>query len=248
MKNFTIDINCDLGEGIGSDEKLITFLSSCNIACGGHAGDEYSMLKTILLAKKNKVKIGAHPSFPDKESFGRSEIYLPKEQLSNIIYNQIIFLNDLIKKEKSSLHHVKPHGALYTMASTDFNIAEAVIEAIKKLNEPCYLYVPFSSVISALAIKENIPIKYEGFIDRNYNDNLTLVSRKFETATLNKNDPLKIFEHLYRMVSEQKVKSINNKLITIQAKTFCIHGDNPNASNILKYLHKKFKEVNISVL
>jgi len=246
MSAYHIDINCDLGEGVGNDHLLMPHLSSCNIACGEHAGDEATMQKTISLALSHKVKIGAHPSFPDRENFGRTEMQLPKKELIEIIASQVNNLNTLIKEQSGLMHHIKPHGALYNLAIVKQEVAEAVIESVKQFSEKVFLYVPYGSVIEKIALTQKIPIKYEAFADRNYNHDLTLVSRKEANALLKDVD--EIFRHIVPIIKEQKVKSVDGKWISIKADTLCIHGDNPNAPEIVKHLSTKLQEIEISIL
>lgn len=239
MKHSVIDINVDLGEGLANEAIIMPFISSCNIACGGHAGDRYLMKEVVMLAKQHNVKIGAHPSFPDKENFGRKVVTMNKEDLFNSIKNQITDLANILQKEKIVMHHVKPHGALYNLATVDKNIASVIIDVLKTLDYPVKLYAPHNSVIANIAKTKNILVIYEAFADRNYNDDLTLVSRKNKNAVLQNTDA--IFEHVYRIISTGHVKTMNNLLKPIEAQTFCIHGDHPNVERIVKSLVKKMK-------
>lgn len=184
MNVFQIDINADVGEGIGNESDLLPLISSCNIACGGHAGDETTMRNVVKLAVKHKVKIGAHPSFPDKENFGREIVDLSCAALFTEIKEQIKTLLKICREEQAQLNHVKPHGALYNLAAKDKNTAEVVIEVMKRFHQSIKLYVPYGSVIAEIAIQENIPIIYEAFADRNYNNDLSLVSRKKPNALI----------------------------------------------------------------
>ncbi len=240
-----IDINCDLGEGIGNDILLMSLISSCNIACGGHTGDAKSMRETLILAKKYGVKIGAHPSFPDKENFGRKVLNIDSDVLTKSIYNQICNLKIEADKLRLKIHHVKPHGALYNLAVKDRQTAKAIINAIKKTNLDICLYAPFNSALTNKALDENIPVIYEAFMDRRYNNDLTLVSRQFSNAVIDK--PKEVFEQLFNIALHQKVVSIKNEEIKIKAETYCIHGDNKNAINILKNLYIWCKKKHITI-
>ncbi|MBX2913411.1 MAG: 5-oxoprolinase subunit PxpA [Cyclobacteriaceae bacterium] len=242
---YTIDINCDLGEGVGNDAQLMPYLSSCNIACGGHAGNDATMKETIRLALANDVKIGAHPSFPDRENFGRTEMDLPNNELTTIIIGQVMRLKILVEKAGGRLHHVKPHGALYNMAAVNDSTAEAVLDAMAPFDKNLVLYVPFGSVIAKKALERKQPIKYEAFADRNYNDDLTLVSRKLDNAVME--DPALITAHVVRMVKDKKVKTINENLATIEAGTFCVHGDNPHAVGIVSQLAENLKKFSVGI-
>jgi len=241
----TIDINVDVGEGLDNEAQLMPYISSCNIACGGHAGDSQTMRTVVKLAKQYNVKIGAHPSFPDKENFGRQPIEISSVALFKSIREQINNLMFVLREENARLHHIKPHGALYNLAVTKTSIATVIIEAMKSISLPIKLFVPYNSVVAELAIKENIPIVYEAFADRNYNDDLTLVSRKEKNAVISDYDEL--FNHIYRMITQQKVKTKNGVEVELKAKTFCIHGDNPKAVDLIKNLKQRLEQVHINI-
>ena len=241
----TIDINVDVGEGVNNEAQLMPYISSCNIACGGHAGDLETMRTVVKLAKMHRVKIGAHPSFPDKENFGRQAIEISSAALFKSIREQINSLMLVLRDENARLNHIKPHGALYNLAVTNTSIATVIIEVMKSISLPIKLYVPYKSVIAELAIKENIPIVYEAFADRNYNDDLTLVSRKKKNAIISDSEAL--FNHVFRMITQRKVKTINGVEVKIIANTFCVHGDNPKAINLIKDLNKKLTQFHINI-
>ncbi len=242
---YTIDINADLGEGVGNDAQLMPYLSSCNIACGIHAGDELTMKETIRLAIAHGVNIGAHPSFPDRANFGRTEMHLPANELTTLIIGQIATLKYLVESAGGRLNHVKPHGALYNMAAKDSTTAEAILDAMTPFDKSLIVYVPYGSVIAQRALERNIPIRYEAFADRNYNDDLTLVSRAMTDAVIN--DPDEISDRVISLVKERKIKSTSGKLIPIEAGTVCVHGDNPAALKILSQLAQRLKDSDIVI-
>ncbi|MFD0835891.1 5-oxoprolinase subunit PxpA [Mariniflexile aquimaris] len=246
MHHYNIDINVDVGEGVGNESQLLPYASSCNIACGGHAGDHKSMRKVVKLAQRHRVKIGAHPSFPDVENFGRKPMNMPCVALFASLQEQINSLYTIIQQENAMLHHVKPHGALYNMAVTDTRIATIIIEVMKAIALPVKLYVPYKSVIETLAIQNNIPVTYEAFADRNYNDDLALVSRSEKNALIHESDAM--FEHVYRMIIHQKVKTITGAEVAIKAETFCLHGDSLNAASLVKKLRIKLESKGIKIL
>ena len=245
MNQIRIDVNADVGEGIGNETELMPYLSSCNIACGGHAGNPEIIKTVIKLAKKYDVKIGAHPSFPDLQNFGRKEMNLPTNQLVTSLKSQINEVLQLAKNLKVHLHHVKPHGALYNLAAKNTATAKLLVEIIKSFKEPLCLYVPPNSKIEAIAIQEGIPIRYEVFIDRAYNDDYSLVSRKQPNALLvNLED---IISHSLRMIHQQKIKTISGNDLNITPDTYCIHGDHPNAVAILSALKERLLKLNIVI-
>ena len=245
MKQRIIDINADVGEGLNNEAQLMQYLSSCNIACGGHAGDEKTMLQVVKLAKINKVKVGAHPSFPDKENFGRQIMKITCAELYTSLKQQVRSLMQVLRKEHMMLHHVKPHGALYNLAAIDQKTAEVIIEVVKSIALPLQLYVPYGSVIAELAQKESIKITYEAFADRNYNADLTLVSRSQNNAVIT--DPNEVFEHVQTMIFQQKVKTISGVEVEIKADTFCVHGDNPEAIKLLQNLTEKLQQSHVII-
>ena len=231
-----MDINCDLGEGIGNDAKIMPYLGSCNIACGVHAGDEQMMRKTVKLAKKYGVKIGAHPSLPGKENFGREVIMLPEKELKTLILDQILALKSIVAAENAVLHHIKPHGALYNMAARDEAISLIIIEVLKEIGGNIKLYVPYNSVIAKLSQAHKIPYFYEVFADRAYSDDLTLVSRKLPGALIE--DPETVFKRALQMKTDKSVITITGKKKHILADTVCVHGDHPKAVEIARLLSK----------
>jgi 5-oxoprolinase (ATP-hydrolysing) subunit A len=243
---FHIDINADVGEGIGNESEIMTYLSSCNIACGGHAGHVTIMSEVVRLANLHKVKIGAHPSFPDKANFGRVALNISAADLFTSLKRQISALQAVLRQENTMLHHIKPHGALYNLAAKDEKTANVIIEVVKSIPLPVKLYAPYNSVIAQLALEEGIEVVFEAFADRNYNEDLSLVSRTNENAILtNKQD---VYNHVVNMLRYQNVKTINGVEVVIKASTFCVHGDTENATEILKYLNEELPKRGIQIL
>lgn len=240
-----IDINCDVGEGTGNEEQLFPLISSCNIACGGHAGDASSMERVVQLAKKYKVQVGAHPSYPDRENFGRISVNIPSEVLIKSIRQQIGDLISILKKENIPLHHIKAHGALYNEIAKGGGLAEVFLEAVAEYQKSILLYVPYASQIEKKALERGFPIVREAFADRNYNRDLSLVSRKHPKALIE--SPKAVLDHIVRMVEHQKVRTINGENIKILADTFCIHSDTPLAFEIVSYLSKELPNHNIRI-
>ncbi len=240
-----IDLNCDVGEGIQNESFFFPLISSCNIACGGHFGTSKTIDDAIGLAIKHNVKIGAHPSFPDQENFGRRLIKISNKALSESLETQMEFFLERLAKVNQKLHHIKPHGALYNRIATDTGLAEVFVGSLAKYLKDSCLYVPYQSKIEEVALYNNINISYEAFADRNYTNALRLVDRREKNAVIQ--EPKKVFEHVYFMLKEHKVVSIEGKKIQIKADTFCIHGDNQNAVAILNDLHRYLIEKGIAV-
>lgn len=245
MSKFKVDINCDVGEGIGNEAFLIPNISSCNIACGGHAGDEATMQTVVKLCKAHKVKAGAHPSFPDKENFGRKDMIMPHDALVSTIKTQIKNLEIILNEHEVPLYHIKPHGALYDMAAKNETVAKAIVEVMQEYKD-IHLYVPYNSVMERLAIKAGLSIIYEGFADRNYNENLRLVSRALPNAVII--DSNEMFEHVHRMITQKKVKTLNGLEVGIEAQTFCVHGDNPKAIELINALRANLNNSGIEII
>ncbi len=237
-----IILNADVGEEAGFDAEIMQYISWCNIACGSHAGSVEVIRETIALAMKYDVKIGAHPSYPDRENFGRTRIKMPYDDLVKTITEQIQLVKSLTEKAGGKLHHVKPHGALYNEAVKNESVALAIIEAVKNVDKRLYIITLKNAKLSYLS-RGNFEVKHEAFADRNYNDDLTLVSRKEKEALLT--DPKEVFDHVKRMVVEGKVKTKNRVEVPIFFDTICVHGDNPKSVQILKYLYKEFSILNL---
>jgi UPF0271 protein len=236
MKPLLLDINCDLGEGLPNDALLMPFLGSCNIACGGHAGDEKTLEATIALAKKNGVKAGAHPSFPDKENFGRKIIDLPEAELELSLIDQIRLFQSIASKHGLPMHHIKPHGALYNLAAKDSKMADLITNIMVEHFPKTTLYCPPFSEIEKSATAKGIKVAREVFADRNYNADYSLVARSHPKASIQ--DAAEATAHVHEMVSHNRIKTLDGNFLPIEADTLCIHGDNPKALAILKSIHK----------
>ncbi len=239
---FKIDINADMGEGfghykIGNDEELIKYVTSINVACGFHAGDPNVMRETIRLAKKYGVNVGAHPSYPDLQGFGRRSMKMRKEELINFIIYQLGALSGFLKIENMSLSHIKPHGALYNDAANDKEIALAIGEAVSLFDKNLPIVGLANSPAIKIWKKMGLRVREEVFADRNYKDDGTLVPRSEENALLK--DPEEIAKRIYNMVSERKIKTTTGKKISVSFDTICIHGDTKNAPEIARKIKEK---------
>ena len=241
--NNTIAINCDVGEGVVNEAMLYPYISSCSIACGGHTGDKLSMTAAVELAKQHQVKIGAHPSYPDKQNFGRVSMSIPSAELHATIQKQIADLALVCKKEAAELHHIKPHGALYNDIAKDGKLAGIFLDAIEKYKTSLKLYVPPNSVVARKALQKGFEIVLEAFADRNYTENLHLVSRKEKNALIT--DPKKVLEHIVLIIKKHRVLATSGMKIPMSADTFCVHGDTSSALQILAYLSKELPNHNI---
>ncbi|HSI75730.1 MAG TPA: 5-oxoprolinase subunit PxpA [Lunatimonas sp.] len=235
-RDFFLDINADLGEQTGNDAEIMPYISSCNIACGGHAGDVESIRFTVDLALTHRVKIGAHPAYPDRENFGRKHLDISKKQLSESLLWQIYQLQSYLSELEIPLHHIKFHGALYNEAAVDTNLAFLIVDLLKHHFPTTLIYAPFGSRLAILGAAEGIPVNYEVFADRRYQDGLTLVPRSSPKACIEDWEEIK--EQVEDMLYRQRVKTVNNNYIPVQADTICVHGDHPKAIQTARKLHQ----------
>ncbi len=233
-----LNINCDLGEGLNNEHIIMPLIDSCNIACGGHAGDNGSMIECVEISIRNKVKIGAHPSYPDKINFGRKKINIPPSELSYSIISQIESLEAISNSYGVTLNHIKAHGALYNQMIKDADLSKFYLDTIEEFKNRYSIYIPYKSEIEKIALKRGFKIVYEVFGDRNYNDDLSLVSRDHESALIT--DPETVFEHINTMKETNTVKTVNGNFQKIKFDTICIHSDTNNSIDILKKINKKF--------
>lgn len=242
----TIDLNCDLGEwraenGLQKDAAIMPFISSCNIACGGHIGDNKSMLATLRLAMKHRVALGAHPSYPDRKNFGRVVLDIQSDKLRDSLLNQLNSFFELVDKESGSVHHIKPHGALYNEAARNRKVAETVVQAFFEFDQKIPIYCQEGSELAKVLADAGIPVMHEVFADRAYEDNLTLRSRKLEKAIIHEKE--EVINHIHRMVIEAKVRTFSGLIKPIIAETMCLHSDTEGsielAKSIFEYLKKK---------
>ncbi len=235
-----IDLNCDLGEwrtpdGVALDEAIMPYISSCNIACGGHIGDEHSIRTTIQLAKKFGVSVGAHPSYPDQENFGRVIPNITQEELSESLKSQIQLFKNLVEEEGSELHHIKPHGALYNYAVKDEETALTLLSVIKKVAPNIPVYLPQGSISASVAEDFGIRVINEVFADRAYEDDLSLRSRTLSGAVLD--DEADVIAQLRSMVLNNQVLTHSGLLKPIKVQTVCLHSDTAGAVQLSKTIY-----------
>jgi UPF0271 protein len=226
----TIDLNADLGEGCEFDVELMGIISSCNIACGGHAGDTRSMSATVKLAVANDVAIGAHPSYPDRSGFGRTSQFLISEELRKSLINQIDDLQNIVRSAGRFLTHVKPHGALYNDAAGDRSLAETFVQAVQDVCDKAAIVGPPKSELECLAAEENMTFIAEAFVDRAYLPDGSLVPRSEPNAV--HSDINTITTQAVTLATKSTLTAENGEVIDVHAATLCIHGDTANAAAI----------------
>jgi UPF0271 protein len=235
-----IDINCDMGEGIGNEEELMPFISSANIACGYHAGDAETMLRVTQLCLQHGVHIGAHPSFFDRLNFGRTAMILPAEEIYRLITAQLKTMNAIVLECGGTLHHIKPHGALYNMAAADSVLANVIAQAVKDFDASLIYYGLSGSVMITEANKQGLQTANEVFADRTYQDDGTLTPRNKPHALLT--DINDVQQQVLKFAKENKATTVSGKDIFLQADTICIHGDGTHAIDFAKAVYKQLHE------
>ena len=238
-----VDLNVDLAEGCGNDEKLLQLVSSANVACGLHAGDYNEMRKAIQWAKANQVRIGAHPSFPDRENFGRTNMQLPDDELKACLLYQLGALKALCDAENVTIDYVKPHGALYNQAAKDPALARLIAQTIKAFDPTLALMGLSGSLMLNIAQKEGLDIISEVFADRHYLADGSLVPRTRDDALV-ENDEEAISQVL-QMVLEGTVPTVDGGNVAIQADSICLHGDGAHAIEFAEKIRVALKEKQI---
>ncbi|MES2660338.1 MAG: 5-oxoprolinase subunit PxpA [Verrucomicrobiota bacterium] len=228
-----MDLNADLGEGGGEDAALLGLVSSANIACGGHAGDEETMRRTIDLAMASGVAIGAHPGYEDREHFGRRAMAFPLDRVTDLVARQVEKLASLAEAAGATLHHVKPHGALYNQADRDALFATAVVTGITKIFPLAMLYALPNSRLAEAGQAAGLTICLEGFADRRYVANGSLMPR---------NEPGAVITDIDEAVSRAMDLAKSGKV-----ETLCVHGDGPTAVAILRLLRKSLEADGLTI-
>ena len=227
------DLNCDLGEDIGNDVAIMPYITSANIACGFHAGDEHTMRETIHLAKRFGVNVGAHPSWKDRENFGRKEINTSPDEVEKLVLEQIQILAAIAKEEGVTLTHVKPHGALYNQSAKDVELANAIARAVKTSSVDLILVGLAGSRSIEAGREMGVRVAAEGFPDRGYNADGSLMSRLLPGALVE--SPEDVAKHAIELVKTGRID------------TLCLHGDHPNAAENAKMLREVLEKNGVEV-
>ena len=223
-----IDLNADIGEGAPDDEALLGIVSSCSIACGGHAGDESSMAETVQLAMASGVAVGAHPGYPDREGFGRESHYLGGAELYESLTGQVTALADIAAQLGARVAHVKPHGALYNDAVGDGELADIIARVVAEMpGSPAFIGMA-NTELEYAARRHGLTFIAEAFVDRAYEPDGTLVSRKEPGAV--HEDMAVATTQAVRLAREGRATARNGNDVHVRADTLCIHGDTPGAA------------------
>ena len=233
-KAYPIDLNADLGEGGLHDNALLQVITSANIACGGHTGDRASMETTVRLALASGVFIGAHPSFPDRENFGRQSIEISDQELLTSIYQQINSLKAVCDSLGAKLFHVKPHGAFYSQAAFSEHLGLLLIKAIKQIDPSLKLMILASSPLVELAKQHGLEVIEEAFADRAYLADGSLAPRQLTGAVI-ENDAQALAQ-VENIINQQPITTLDNGTILVSADSICLHGDNEHALSFAKLI------------
>lgn len=245
-----IDLNCDLGEGfgpykVGDQEEILKYISSANIACGFHSGDPTIMRKTVEKAIQYNVKIGAHPGLPDLIGFGRREMNISPEEAYDAVVYQIGALQGVLSTFKESMHHVKPHGALYNMAAKDTALAEAIAQAVYDVSPSLILFGLSGSALTKAGEKIGLRTAHEVFADRTYQADGSLTSRTDPHARIT--DTEQSIKQVLQFVNSGTVNTMQNIEIPLKAQTICVHGDNEEALQFVQNITKTLTSNNIQI-
>ena len=243
-----IDFNCDMGESFGMykmgfDEEVIKHISSANIACGFHAGDPMWMRKTVDLAEQHGVGVGAHPSYPDLNGFGRRNMNATPEEVRNDVVYQAGALRAFTSNR--NLQHVKPHGAMYNQAVDDADLGKSICEAVLEVDSNIILLALAGSTWIDVAKGMGMRVAREVFADRAVNSDGTLVPRSKEGSVIH--DTNEVVERSLRMVTEGKILSVEGDIVEVEADSICLHGDTPGAVDMAKTLKREFLAAGVEV-
>lgn len=248
---FKVDLNCDLGESfghyhLGEQEEILKYVTSANIACGFHAGDPTVMRETVELCIANGVQIGAHPGLPDLNGFGRREMKITPQEAYDMVVYQIGALQGFLQTKGVQMQHVKPHGALYNMASVNRSIADAIAKAVYDVSPNLRFFGLASSELTAAGEAIGLHTIHEVFADRTYQADGTLTSRKQDNALIT--DEAVAINQIVKMVKEGTVTSVQGTDVALKAETICIHGDGTHAVEFAKRARLELEAQQIQVI
>jgi UPF0271 protein len=246
-----VDLNADIGESFGAyrtgnDELLLPSITSASIACGFHAGDPSVMRRTVQLAARAGVHIGAHPGFPDLVGFGRREMNATPEEIADFVLYQVGALDAIASAEGVKLRHIKPHGALYNMSALRRDMAEAIVRAVASLKEPLVVIGPPGSELLAAATRQSLAIAAEGFADRSYEPDGSLTSRRIPGSVIS--NPSAVAERAVRMISAGTVTARDGSVLALNVDTICVHGDTPAAAALASSVRKALNQAGVEVV
>lgn len=240
---LSFDLNCDVGEGIGNEQQLMPYITAANIACGFHAGDADTMRQVVDLCLEHGVAIGAHPSYPDREHFGRRDLLgtaVQLQDLKGLVAEQLHILQRIARERGAALRHVKPHGALYNRAARDREVGQAICSAIREVDAGLLLYGLSGSPLQAVAAASGLQYVHEAFADRTYQDDGSLTPRTEPGALIE--EEAAALRQVLELVQHKTVTTVTGKKIALAAQTICIHGDGPHAVAFARALRRRLAE------
>ncbi|MGB2633510.1 MAG: 5-oxoprolinase subunit PxpA [Candidatus Acidiferrum sp.] len=246
----SIDLNCDMGEipeavADGSQEALMQYVSSVNVACGGHAGGAATMRETMQQALRHGVSVGAHPGYEDRADFGRKELQLAAEEIAEMVHRQVLALAEIAEQCGARISHVKVHGALYNQAARNREIARCIAEGVRRWNTETILVGLAGSVMLEEFRSAGFSVAAEAFADRRYEPDGSLRSRKFTDALLR--DPVEAAEQASSIVNQGSVLASDGSVVPVVAQTICIHGDTPGAIEIAAAVNRRLQQAAIHI-
>jgi 5-oxoprolinase (ATP-hydrolysing) subunit A len=245
-----VDLNCDMGESfgaysLGNDDQILEFVTSANIACGFHAGDPSVMERTVRAAVGKGVAIGAHPGYRDLEGFGRRFLDLTPDEAYDLVVYQVGALQGFVAAAGARMQHVKPHGAFYNAAAIDLKVAEAIAKAVRDVDSELILFGLSGSELITAGEKAGLHTASEAFVDRTYQLDGTLTSRRQPGAMIEDRD--RAMAYAVRLVKEGKVASLQGVDVDVRADTICVHGDGPHALEFVRLIRRRLEESGIEV-
>ncbi|MFB4166048.1 LamB/YcsF family protein [Alteribacillus sp. JSM 102045] len=243
--SFHVDLNCDLGESfgaykIGEDSKVLDLVTSANIACGYHAGDHNIMAETVAMAKRSGTAVGAHPGFPDLAGFGRRNMHIDPDEVYRLVIYQVGALYGFCQAKKMKMQHVKPHGALFNMASKDAELAQAIAAAVHDVNPDLILFGLSGSELTRAGEKRGLQVAHEVFADRTYQPDGTLTPRTRPNAIIHSAE--EAAEHVLHMITHQQIRAVDGTVLDKRVDTICVHGDNPESLLFVKKLRSMLQD------
>jgi UPF0271 protein len=241
---MSIDLNADLGEGM-DDEAILPFLTSANVACGMHAGGPAMMERTVALSLARGVQVGAHPGYADRANFGRLDVDLSLDEVESLVLYQIGALDAFVRARGGRLFHVKAHGALYNRAAKDAGLARAIASAVRRFSPELVLVGLAGSRLIEAAREAGLPAAGEGFADRRYQPDGSLVPRSKPGAVLE--DPAEAAEQALLLAREGAVIASDGSRLRIRAQTLCLHGDTPGATKIARAVRERLAQAGVEV-
>lgn len=245
LVNLNIDLNADVGEGCGQDDTLMSIVSSANICCGLHAGSPTVMADTLRLTKQHGVRVGAHPSFDDRENFGRSNHQLSEDELVAVLTYQLGAIQAMCQTMGMTLSYVKPHGALYNQAAKDPQLAQWVAKTIYAFDPTLAVMALSGGELIKVAQALGMKTESEVFADRRYEDNGALVARTQHNAIIDNDD--EAIAQVLQMIQHGTVTSVNGNTINVQADSICLHGDGEHAIVFAKRIQQTLQDKRIAI-